>query len=38
MFTTPLWDNNQCPSVKGAVADASIVMPTVADRTAATTQ
>ncbi len=36
--TTPLCDNNQCPSVNGAVALTSIGMPTVAERTAATTQ
>ena len=36
--TTPLCDNNHRPSVNGAVALASIGMPTVAERTAATTQ
>lgn len=36
--TTPLCDNSHCPSVKGAVALISIGMPTVAERTAATTQ
>ena len=36
--TTPLCDSSQCPSVNGAVALASIGMPTVAERTAATTQ
>ena len=36
--TTPLCDSNHCPSVNGAVALASIGMPTVAERTAATTQ
>lgn len=36
--TIPLCDNNHCPSVNGAVALTSIGMPTVAERTAATTQ
>ena len=36
--TIPLCDNNHSPSVNGAVALASIGMPTVAERTAATTQ
>lgn len=36
--TTPLCDNNHRPSVNGAVALMSIGMPTVAERTAATTQ
>src|ERR1700730_18391687 len=34
--TSPLWDNNHCPSVNGADADGSIGMPTLAERTAAT--
>ena len=35
--TTPLCDSSHCPSVNGADADASMGMPTLADRTAATT-
>ena len=35
--TLPLWDSSHWPSVKGAEADASMGMPTEADRTAATT-
>ena len=34
----PLWDNSHRPSVNGADALLSIGMPTVAERTAATTQ
>ena len=36
--TSPLCDSSHRPSVNGADADASIGMPTVAERTAATTQ
>ena len=35
--TRPLCDSSHCPSVNGADADGSIGMPTLADRTAATT-
>ncbi|SCL56411.1 hypothetical protein GA0070617_3233 [Micromonospora yangpuensis] len=35
--TTPLWLNNQGPSANGAAAVSSTGMPTVADRTAAST-
>ena len=36
--TRPLCDSSQCPSLNGADADASMGIPTLADRTAATTQ
>ena len=35
--TTPLWESSQVPSVNGADAVSSAGMPTVAERTAAST-